>query len=493
MEKTKSQTESHINQQILAFVTSSDQKVNEFQRILKRAGSLYVVKKTNEKLDEPSNPKSLEALVRHKTIKAYKKYKMPILVEHTSLEIGHLYGLPGYATDYVTSKINNYAICELMRCTNNRHAVAKTLIGYCDGQKVHVFEGEVEGSISKMPLGENGFGWDSIFIPNDPKTRGKTFAQMTPIEKDSVSMRKKAIEAFVNHLCDNPLEYYKDSNKNLEDLLKVIQKKEDSHSLILFLGAGVSRNLGYVSWSELLLKMMKEMGYDAEIAATLTDDPLQLAEFCMQKSPASLNEIFNQTMGTQVDLSKKLFQSTVHRSLVKLNPKKIYTTNYENTIEKAYELFEEKNEAPIVKLHGDIKVLPVKSSETFEKEFNEKFVLTETSYLNAFDKIYKEEEPFKDLLADLKDPQNTFLFIGYGMGDMNIKYLIHKAKPEHHSGDSDEKKNSSCAELFFFTTKAEPVQETVLTSKGVKMIYGDDPDHKLALENFMFKLIEDIL
>lgn len=490
-----------FKEQTIAFVTSNDDKVKEFERILKRAGSRYIVKKANEKLDEPSNPKSLEELVRLKTTAAFKKYKMPIVVEHTLLDIGHLYGLPGYTTDYVTRKLNNYAICELMCCTNNRHAVAKTLIGYCDGKKVYVFEGVVKGQISNLPRGENGFGWDSIFIPDDEQAYGKTFGQMTQEEKDSVSMRKKAIDALVNHLIKTPLSYYDDSNSNLKCLLNSIEccKKNDEHNLILFLGAGISRNLGFVSWNELLLNIMEEMGYDREIAETLSDDPLQLAEFCMQVNSKALYKVFNQSMKLQKDLGKKLYQSLVHRSIVELKPYKIYTTNYETTIEKAFELFsdEKQNSLQLEKIHGDINKkieFSIDSFCDFKEKFNEAFVLTETSYLSTFDKIQNSKSEFQHLLDDLKNPKNTFLFIGYGMGDINIKYLIHKSR-----GDELCKKNTNLtkkcsrntfAKLFFYTTKPEPVQEMVLTSKGVKTIYGDDPDHKIALENFMFKLIE---
>ena len=56
-----------------------------------------------------------------------------------------------------------------------------------------MFSGEVRGQIARAPRGDRGFGWDTIFIP-DGETR--TFAEMTPEEKDRLSMRRKAFRDF---------------------------------------------------------------------------------------------------------------------------------------------------------------------------------------------------------------------------------------------------------------------------------------------------------
>ena len=63
-----------------------------------------------------------------------------------------------------------------------------------DGQRVHIREGIIEGTIAESLRGGNGFGWDDMFIPLG-ETR--TFAEMTDTEKDGYSMRNKALQAFV--------------------------------------------------------------------------------------------------------------------------------------------------------------------------------------------------------------------------------------------------------------------------------------------------------
>lgn len=73
---------------------------------------------------------------------------------------------------------------------------AKTVLGYCDGREMHLFEGAIEGTVSRVPAGPEDFQWDCVFIP-DGST--KTFAEMGT-DKDDISMRRKALDQFAAHL-----------------------------------------------------------------------------------------------------------------------------------------------------------------------------------------------------------------------------------------------------------------------------------------------------
>ena len=74
----------------------------------------------------------------------------------------------------------------------NRQARAQTMVATYDGS-LQIFSGEVLGQIAVAPRGKNGFGWDTIFIP-DGETR--TFAEMESHEKDRLSMRRQAFQRF---------------------------------------------------------------------------------------------------------------------------------------------------------------------------------------------------------------------------------------------------------------------------------------------------------
>jgi XTP/dITP diphosphohydrolase len=63
-------------------------------------------------------------------------------------------------------------------------------VAYCDDSGAQLFEGEIHGTISTELRGTNGFGYDSIFIPNG---QSKTYAEMNSEEKNAVSMRGIAL------------------------------------------------------------------------------------------------------------------------------------------------------------------------------------------------------------------------------------------------------------------------------------------------------------
>lgn len=81
----------------------------------------------------------------------------------------------------------------MMHKETNRNVIASTTIGYFDGVNFEIFLGEVKGTISKEIRGLNGFGWDTIFIPNGSD---KTYAELKDEEKDTYSQRAIALKKF---------------------------------------------------------------------------------------------------------------------------------------------------------------------------------------------------------------------------------------------------------------------------------------------------------
>lgn len=123
----------------------------------------------------------------------FAKLQKPILVEDVSLTFSALNGLPGtYINDFLKA-LGNQGLIDLLVNKSDRKAVAQTTLVYDE----HVFIGKIEGSIAQKPLGDNGFGWDPIFIPNG---FDKTFAQMTDVEKNTCSMRARAFSEFKKYL-----------------------------------------------------------------------------------------------------------------------------------------------------------------------------------------------------------------------------------------------------------------------------------------------------
>jgi XTP/dITP diphosphohydrolase len=79
----------------------------------------------------------------------------------------------------------------------NRKARFKTVIAYKDSLTEAVFEGEINGNITKNIRGEGGFGYDPIFIPNNYNI---TFSEMTPEQKNKISHRSIAIDKLFKFL-----------------------------------------------------------------------------------------------------------------------------------------------------------------------------------------------------------------------------------------------------------------------------------------------------
>ena len=87
-------------------------------------------------------------------------------------------------------------LLEMLRGQTDRAAHFHTSIvcAFPNGDEL-VCEGECPGTIAFAPMGENGFGYDPLFYYEPLK---KSFAQLKPEEKNSVSHRKRALES----LCD---------------------------------------------------------------------------------------------------------------------------------------------------------------------------------------------------------------------------------------------------------------------------------------------------
>jgi len=171
------------------FVTSNKDKLEEFEDILG-----FKLKRVNLELDE-IQAVEVKKVTKHKTRQAFGKVKRPVICEDTGLYFEEWGGLPGALAKLFGEKIGYDKLCKVLK--GSRRAKAQTVIGFFDGRNYKSFIGEIRGKITKTPKGENGFGWDTIFIPQGHR---KTFAQMDFGEKNKISMRKIALEKFKKFL-----------------------------------------------------------------------------------------------------------------------------------------------------------------------------------------------------------------------------------------------------------------------------------------------------
>lgn len=131
-----------------------------------------------------------EFVVAKKLEVALMRHEGPLIVEDTSLYLEGLNGFPGPLIKWMLAAVGNQGIYDLCAGIKDRRAVARTVIGYHDGNSVQFFAGETTGIIVP-PVGNDGFGWDQIFQPDG---LSETFAEMGDELKADFSMRTRAFE-----------------------------------------------------------------------------------------------------------------------------------------------------------------------------------------------------------------------------------------------------------------------------------------------------------
>lgn len=177
----------------IRFLSRNDQKVAEIERILGPSGVDIVP--VSIKIEELQT-EDVERLVRDKLTKAFEVIGRPLFVEHTGLYLNGLNGLPAGLTQIFWDRLQADRFAALVAGLGDAAVTAKTVLGYCDGREIYLFEGSVEGTVPREPAGPTNFQWDCVFVP---KGYDQTFAQMGEA-KDQISMRRKALDLFARHL-----------------------------------------------------------------------------------------------------------------------------------------------------------------------------------------------------------------------------------------------------------------------------------------------------
>ncbi|NNC21179.1 non-canonical purine NTP pyrophosphatase [Corallococcus exiguus] len=121
----------------------------------------------------------LSTVVREKALAAYKTALVPLFVEHGGLYIDHLKGLPGPLVKPFWTALQG-DICTLIPDGSSRRAHVVQMVCYCDGKKLQLFEGRVDGTIALERRGDQGIHWEPVFIPDG---QSRTIGEMALDEK----------------------------------------------------------------------------------------------------------------------------------------------------------------------------------------------------------------------------------------------------------------------------------------------------------------------
>ena len=145
---------------------------------------------------EDGNTLEENALIKARTV--HKMTNLAAMADDTGLEVDALSGQPGiYSARYAGSNCSySDNINKLLQEMENiprekRTARFRTSIAYVDDNMELTTEGLVEGLITDVTRGTNGFGYDSVFYLRDQK---KTYAELNMDEKNKISHRGKAVK-----------------------------------------------------------------------------------------------------------------------------------------------------------------------------------------------------------------------------------------------------------------------------------------------------------
>jgi len=186
----------------LVFATNNQNKVTEIRMVLTDRFEITTLKEAGIDIDIPEPHDTLEANATEKSTTIHQLTQKNCFSEDTGLEVFALGGAPGvksarYAGDGRNFQDNINLLLENLTGIENRNAQFRTVISLIWQNKEYLFEGICEGVIVQLQKGFDGFGYDPIFVPNGAT---KTFAEMTMIEKNTYSHRKKAMKKLIDFL-----------------------------------------------------------------------------------------------------------------------------------------------------------------------------------------------------------------------------------------------------------------------------------------------------
>ena len=196
-------------EQSFVLASANRDKALEIAAILGSVTGVTLVPRPDGVPDVEETGETLVDNARLKAVALVAATGIPAVADDTGLEVEALDGSPGVYSARFAGEGATYAdnVARLMSELDRVGAVTPdarrarfrsvAFVAWPDGSELWV-EGEVTGVITPDPRGEGGFGYDSLFAPDG--FDGRTFAEMTPDEKHSVSHRGRAFRALAERL-----------------------------------------------------------------------------------------------------------------------------------------------------------------------------------------------------------------------------------------------------------------------------------------------------
>lgn len=273
-------------------------------------------------------------------------------------------------------------------------------------------------------------------------------------------------------------------DRETEAFIKEFVQDISEKNVAIFAGAGLSRDAGFVNWSELLKDIADELGLDVD----KEHDLISLAQYHVNENGgrAKVNKKILEEFAEQAE------QTENHKVLSRLPITTFWTTNYDTLIEdslkEAHKIVDlkhdidqlavtrQKRDAVVYKMHGDV-------------HHASKAVLTKSQY----ESYYKTHEHFITALSgDLIS--KTFLFLGFSFTDPNLDYVLSRLNiqfsenmRQHYTFIRKIKKGSEDIDAYNYNVRKQELKINDLKRYKIKVLlveeYSDVNEILKEIEN----------
>jgi hypothetical protein len=251
----------------------------------------------------------------------------------------------------------------------------------------------------------------------------------------------------------------------------------------IFIGAGLSREAGYLGWSEFLKTKATDIGLDVEKEK---NDLISLAQYYINKETGGRNSI-NSAIQSCFN-NKKHTPTENHKLLASLPIKNYWTTNYDDLIERTF-------------LDNDIKKAVVKSDKDLilntdnvrviihkmhgDAGTPNEAVISKADYESYYDKWEMMLAKFKGEMCS-----KTFLFLGYSFSDHNIHHILARIRKAYDSGAKkhycimrrvQKSNNEEIEKDYTYNTCKQDHQVKDFERYGIKVILVDKHEDTTAI------------
>ncbi|GAB3724713.1 non-canonical purine NTP diphosphatase [Flavobacterium koreense] len=186
----------------LVFASNNKNKIKEIQLLVPNSIQILSLDEIGCTEEIPETADTIEGNAILKANYVTEKYGYDCFADDSGLEVDALNGEPGvfsarYAGEPKNDDNNMNKLLSNLKDKTNRKANFKTVICLNYKGKQHLFTGIINGKIIDEKIGDNGFGYDPIFVAND---YSKTFAELSIEEKSNISHRGIAVKQLIEFL-----------------------------------------------------------------------------------------------------------------------------------------------------------------------------------------------------------------------------------------------------------------------------------------------------